>query len=286
MSQENNSSENAPEKAKEYRKVILLVVLGVVFIGVLFFQLFSGGNSDGKATATQPKNPLAKPSPTPGLRRSADEIVSQPLDLASLTNRASAAGGTGRNIFIYPTPTPLPPPKPPSPTPTPVPPPVTLFTVNPAGVTARTADFTMTLYGAKIPQDAKVYLNGRDFPATFVSDREIRAKVTADAIRTAGSMGIQVRSASDAKLFSNSISLTVTEPPPPPYRYIGIIVEKKGPIAVLKLQGGDNEFVRVVRDQRFGTNWRVVNIDPQKIIVEDTRIKVTHSIEFTGEESR
>src|SRR5262247_650069 len=108
MSQENNSSENAPEKAKEYRKLILLGVLGVVLIGVLYFQLFSGGDPGERVTATQPKSPPAKPSPTPRAYRNADEIVSQPLDLASLTNRASTAGGTGRNIFIYPTPTPPP----------------------------------------------------------------------------------------------------------------------------------------------------------------------------------
>jgi hypothetical protein len=278
MSQENKP----PEKSKLSRQKILLGVLGVVLIGVLYLQLFSGSTVE-KTTSGAPRTIVAKASPTPRAKAKADEIVSQPLDLASLTNRASAAGGTGRNIFIYPTPTPPPPPKPTPIPPTPVPPPVTLFTVNPAGVIARTADFTITLYGQKIPQDAKVFLNGRDFPATFVSEREIKAKITADAIRTGGSMGIQVRSASDAKLFSNSISLNVTEPPPPPYRYVGIIVEKKGSTAVLK-STSDNEFVRIMRDQKFGTYWRVVNIDPQKIVVEDTRIKVTHTIEFTGEQ--
>ncbi len=281
MSQENKT----PEKSNQSRTLILLGVLGVVLIGAVYYQFFSGDDSGEKVTAGVPRNTTAKPSPTPPRsNKKPDEIVSKPLGLASLTNRASAAGGTGRNIFIYPTPTPLPPPKPTSPTPTPVPPPVKLFTVNPAGVVARTADFNLTLYGEKIPQDAKVYLNGRDFPATFVSEREIKARVTADAIRNAGSLGIQVRSASDAKLFSNSIPLAVSEPPPPPYRYIGIIVEKKGPTAVLKSQGGEVEFVRVVRDQKFGTNWRVVSIDSQKIVVEDIRIKVTHAIEFTGEE--
>jgi hypothetical protein len=286
MNQENTTPEKSLEKLKS-RKLILLVVLIVVLIGVLIFQPFSGGSSSNERAATGPSTSTsAKPSPTPRANRKADQIVSQPLDLASLINRTPSSGSTGRNIFIYPTPTPPPPPKPPSPTPTPVPPPITLYTVNPASVVARTADFTMTVYGTKIPQDAKVYLNGRDFPATFVSEREIKARVTADAIRSAGSQGIQVRSASDAKLFSNSISFNISEPPPPPYRYIGIIVEKKGPIAVLKSQGGDVEFYRVVRDQKFGTHWRVVNIDPQKIIVEDTRIKVTHSIDFTGEDSR
>src|SRR5262245_8989228 len=280
MSQENNT----PEKSNKSRTLILFGVLVVVLLVAVYLQFFSGGDAGEKVTMVTPKNTAAKATPTPLSSKKGDEIISQPLDLATLTNRASAAGGSGRNIFIYPTPTPPPPVKPPSPTPTPVPPPVTLYTVNPAGVVARTADFNLKLYGVKIPQDAKVYLNGRDFPAIFVSEREIKARVTADAIRTAGSLGIQVRSASDAKLFSNSVSLAVSEPPPPPYRYIGLIVEKKGPTAVLKSQGGEVEFFRVVRDQKFGTNWRVVNIDAQKIVVEDTRIKVTHTIDFTGEE--
>src|SRR5262245_14071941 len=107
MSQENNT----PEKSKKSRTVILLGVLGLVLIVAVYLQFFTGGNAVEKATAGVIKSSTTtKPSPTPQrTNRTADEIVSQPLDLASLSNRASAAGGTGRNIFIYPTPTPVPP---------------------------------------------------------------------------------------------------------------------------------------------------------------------------------
>ena len=281
MSQENST----PEKSQEMRKRILLGVLGAVFVGVMYFQFFSGGD-DPKGTKPLALNgvkptPTATPAP-PRVGGSPVPIVSQPLDLASMSNRGPSGDGVGRNIFIYPTPTPPPPVKlPPTPTPTP-PPPITLFSVNPPGVIARTSEFILTVLGEKIPPDGKVYLSGREYPTTFVSVTQIKANVPADAIRNAGNLGIEVRSVSDAKLYSNQLSLNVAEPPPPPYRYIGLIVRKTGTTAVLKAQGGEEEVLNVSKDSKFG-HWKVISITPQKVVLEDTNIKVTHTINFTGE---
>jgi hypothetical protein len=105
--------------------------------------------------------------------------------------------------------------------------------------------------------------------------------VSADAIRNAGNLGVMVRSVSDAKIFSNQVSLNVAEPPPPQYRYIGMIVRKTGTVAVLKSQT-DDEVINVTKDSRF-KQWRVLSITPQKIVLEDINIRVTHTINFTGE---
>lgn len=205
-----------------------------------------------------------------------------------MSSRSAGGEGTGRNIFIYPPPPPPPTPKPLPPQPTPPPPPVNLFSVNPAGVIARTGDQNLTLFGEKIPQDGRVYVDGREYPTTFVSEREIKAKLPADAIRNAGNLGVMVRSVGDAKIFSNQLSLNVAEPPPPPYRFIGLIVKKSGSTAVLKVVSpGPNEedVINVTKDKIFGrnNNWKVISITPQKIVLEDTNLKVTHTLNFTGE---
>jgi hypothetical protein len=279
MSQENSKTENT----KEMRKKILLGALVAVMLGVFYIQFFSGSN-DAQARRPAAAVRRASPTPTPTPRAGDKKVptISEPLDLTSMTDRSGSGDGIGRNIFIYPTPTPPPTPKPVTPTPTPIPPPVILRAANPGSVFARSPEFNLAVYGEKIPQDGKVSLNGREFPSTFVSEKEIRARVTADAIRSAGNMTILVRSASDAKLYSNQIPLNVSEPPKPPYRYIGRIEKRTGATAILKAQN-DEQVISVSKDQVFGGRWKVVGITPQRVVIEDTSIKVTHTIEYTGE---
>jgi hypothetical protein len=273
----------ATEKSNEKRKIILLGGLFAVLVGVLYFQFISGGNNTQGAqpVATRGRaTPAPAPTPRPGDRKV--PTISAPLDLASMTNRTGSSDGTGRNIFIYPTPTPPPTPKPAAPTPTPIPPPITLFSANPGSVFARSPDFNLAVFGEKIPQDGKILINGREFPTTFVNARELRARVTSDAIRSTGSLGIMVRSSSDAKLYSNQLPLNVSEPPKPPYRYIGRIERRNGAIVVLKAPN-DEQVFNVAKDAVFGGRWKLISITPQRIVLEDTTIKVTHTIEFTGE---
>jgi hypothetical protein len=279
MSQENSTT----EKSNGKRTRILLGALILVLIGAIYFQFISGGNQP-PVTAPVAARGRATPAPAPTPRAGERKVptISAPLDLASMTNRTGAGDGTGRNIFIYPTPTPPPTPKPMAPTPTPIPPPITLFSATPGSVFARSPDFNLAVFGEKIPQDGKILINGREFPTTFVSARELRARVTGDAIRSAASLGILVRSSSDAKLYSNQLPLNVSEPPPPPYRYIGRIEKRTGAIAVLKAQNDDPAF-SVAKDAVFGGKWKVISISPQRIVLEDTTIKVTHTVNFTGE---
>lgn len=283
MSQGNSTNKNSPET----RKKILLGGLGAVFLVIIYFQFFSGGGGSGRPTSPPPTRASASPSPgaKPAAPRPGEKtlpIISQPLDLAVMTNKNAAASGTGRNIFVYPpppTPKPIPPP---SPTPTPPPPPITIFSLNPAGVVARTPEFTLSVFGDKIPQDAQGYVNGQEFQTTFVAATEVKIRVPAEAIRAAGNLGIQIRSKSDAKLYSNQATINVAEPPAPQYKYIGLIVDRKGSLAVLKGTSED-EVVNVTKGQTFGRRWKVLAITPQKIEVEDITNKITHIINFTAE---
>src|SRR5215475_3145118 len=65
--------------------------------------------------------------------------------------------------------------------------------------------------------------------------------------------------------------------PGPPYKYIGLIVGKTGMTATLQSQS-DGKFLTVKKGVVVGDRWRVVNITPQKIEIEDTDTRTTHSV--------
>jgi len=278
MSQENPT----PENTKETRKKLLFGGLLIVLAGVVYYQL-SGSSAPNPPARVVSTTAKTTPSPTPQRQTSGTPapIISQPLDLASIQGGSHSSGGTGRNIFVYPTPTPTPPPKPVTPTPTPTPWPVPVSSVNPGGVIARTAGFTLTVFGEKMPQDAQGFINGRAYPTTFVSATQVKINVPAEAIRSPGVLGVSLRSSSDANLVSNTISLNVAAPPEPPYKYIGLITLKNIPTAVLATQGNDDEVYNVKKGGMVGGKWKVINITPKNVEIEDTNIKVSHIINFT-----
>jgi hypothetical protein len=280
MSQENPTPEQKQLKNKETRNRLLLGALILLLVGVVYFEFFSGSDAPNPVTSAIAK---ATPSPTPQRPPSGTPapIISEPLDLALMQPGGHSGGGTGRNIFIYPTPTPLPPPTPAPPIPTPTPWPVPVSSLNPGNVFARTSDFTLTVFGEKMPQDAQGFLNGRAYPTTFVNSAQVRINVPAEAIRMPGSLSVAVRSQSDAKLESNPIPLNVAPPPEPPYKYIGLITLKNVPTAILVSNSSDDEPYNVRKGSMIGGKWKIINITPQKVEIEDTSIKVSHVINFT-----
>ena len=196
----------------------------------------------------------------------------------------SQGSGTGRNIFIYPTPTPPPPPTPTPVVPTPTPFPVNIFSINPGGVIARTGDFTLTVFGSKIPQDGQVTINGASYPTTYVSPGEARTKVPGEAIRAPGNFTVMIRSQSVANLISNNYSLNVAQPQDPPFKYIGLIAGKNSSTAVLK-SSNDDDVHNVRRGDVVDRRWKIVKITSDKIEIEDITIKLDrpHSINYSGE---
>ena len=284
MSQENSTPEQKQQKNKETRNRLFLGALLLLLLVVIYTQFFSSDDAQKPPSAAPSANAKATPSPTPQRQTSGTPapIISEPLDLASIQQGGShSSDGTGRNIFIYPTPTPPPPPTPAPPIPTPTPWPVPVSSLNPGGVIARTAGFTLTVFGQKIPQDAQGFINGRAYPTSFVSDTQVKINVPAETIRMQGSLIVTVKSQSDPKLESNPIPLNVAAPPEPPYKYIGLITLKNVPRAVLVAQGNDEDVYNVRKGDVIGGKWKIVNITPQKVEIEDTSIKVSHVINYT-----
>ncbi|MGH9752911.1 MAG: hypothetical protein ACREA2_09015 [Blastocatellia bacterium] len=281
MSQENPTPEKR-QKRQETRNKLLLGVLLVILVGVVYFQFFS--ESDGPSPSPGAASATVKttPSPTPQRQTSGTPapIISQPLDLAMIQVGSHSSSGTGRNIFVYPTPTPTPPPTPP---PTPTPYPIPVSSLNPGGVIARTGDFTLTVFGENMPQDAQGFVNGRAYPTTFVSATQIRINIPAEAIRMPGSLGVMVRGNSNPSLISNTTSLNVAAPPEPPYKYIGLITHKNVQKAVLSSQSDENNVVNAKKGDVIGGRWKITNITSKKVEIEDTSIKILHTINYTSE---
>jgi hypothetical protein len=287
MSQENPTPEQI-RKSKETRNMYLFGGLLVVLVGVVYIQFFSGSeatNSTSAASGVASANPKTTPSPSPQRQTSGTPapIISQPLDLASIDGGSRSSGGTGRNIFIYPTPTPPPPPPASTPAPTPTPWPIPVFSVNPGNVIARTAGFTLTVFGEKMPQDAQGLINGRAYQTTFVSATQVKINVTADAIKMPGMLSVTLRSSGDSTLISNPVSVNVAAPPEPPYKYIGLVTIKGAPTATMVSKSNDDDLQIVKKGQVIGGRWKIINITTQQVEIEDTSIKVSHIIKYTSE---
>lgn len=289
MTQENSTNESG--NSNELYKRLALGGLLVLFIGVIYYQFFynSGGSGAGAPAVSnnQQGSGTARPATTPRPQARAgatpEPLVSQPLQLQQVSIKSSSGEGTGRNIFVYPPPPPPPTPKPLPPQPTPPPPPITVYSASPSGVIARTGDFNVTIFGKELPEDVKIFIEGREYQTVYVSPTEARAKVPGDVIKSQGNLGVQVRSSGNPALYSNQLSINVAEPPAPPYKFIGLIISRKSTIAVLKSQDNNEETFNVKKGDVVGKHWRITNITTQKIDIEDTNIKVFHVINFTGD---
>ena len=95
-------------------------------------------------------------------------------------------------------------------------------------------------------------------------------------------MRVEVRIAGDPKLYSNPLTLGITSPPVPAYRYIGLVIKNGVYTATLKPET-DEEAVNVVKGQVIAGHWRITNITEQDIEFLDTNINVRHKILFTGD---
>lgn len=268
-----------PEKKKQFLMLGLLAVLG----GVMYFNFFASSDEDDDLPTVSKKAASGTKAATgKGAQSSADKnalpVIDSPLELAGMTNKAQEPG-SGRNIFIYP-----PPPTPtPTPPPTPVPtPPVIVNGVTPGGVIGKTGDFTMTVMCKNCPADSQAFINGREHQTTFVNETQLKVAVPAITIANPGTLPIQVRSISDPKMFSNNVQLNVTPPPAPPYKYLGLFVKNGVKTAVVKFDL-DNELLNVREGTVLGGHWKIVSINDERILFEDTNIKVSTPIPFTGE---
>lgn len=140
----------------------------------------------------------------------------------------------------------------------------------------------MTVTALNFKEGDRAYIEGREAQTTLLDDSHIKVKVSAEAIRNPGNLGVQVRSVGDAKRFSNQLTLNVAEPPKPPFRYVGLIVSRQGKIGVLKPDSDDDPFnVKEGESYGSGKKWKVVSINAQKMEILDNDIKVSHTVNFS-----
>jgi hypothetical protein len=150
-----------------------------------------------------------------------------------------------------------------------------LSSLSPDSVYARTGDFTLRVKGAKMPEDAKIFLNGQE-QATQLSDSgELTASVSKSRIASQGKLVVEVKNGRGD--FSNALALNVLEPPAPSYAYVGRIDN------LVFLRSGDDRYaVRVgsLVDEKKANRWRVISATDSNLIVQDVMIGLNHRLDM------
>jgi hypothetical protein len=276
----------------EQRKRMLLIVLGGLFAVVLVYQLFLSSPSKPTRKTSNSNTPVAaSPSataPPPGAGQSAqpkatgqpEEIVAilmqdlTPLDLRRPIASGPVAVDKDRgNVFAFW----IEPPKPPEPPPPP--PPITLTGVSPASAVAGTPRKVMlTIVGSKIPEDAQVLFESNVKLSKRLSEHQIATDLEPSEYASQRSINITVKSASDAKLYSNAISFTVQAAPEPQFRYVGRLGEQ----GLFELPGGANkEYKRLGRGEVIMNQWRIDAINDQGVDLTHTQYEIKRRVPLT-----
>jgi hypothetical protein len=217
-------------------------------------------------------------------------VEPQPADLNELRVLPVAlspisAPEASRNIFVY-----YEPPvkqvvvSTPTPTPTPVPP-VLLASLSPMTIYARTGDFTLEVSGDKFTPSLRVLFENSELPTRYISPQQLSATVPAALIANAGPRQIMLRSA-DGKLYSNTVSISLTAPPVPNYSYIGILGTPKYVDTAILQDKGNKETLNVQRGDLLGGRFRVTSISEKEVVLVDSNLKIKHALAMTAQGER
>ncbi|OYT69833.1 MAG: hypothetical protein CFK52_12805 [Chloracidobacterium sp. CP2_5A] len=264
------------------------VIVGALFVGslaaLLYVWLWTGETPSGRVAPLRPgliratdleqgdgaKRETTAPPPavTNGiLVRMARATLDSPPP--------PAVPDAPRNIFEYP------PPPPPKPVPPPPPPPITLQSLSPQRVYARsTLSYELLVQGQPLPEGARLVLDGQLIAAERAAENQLRARLTPDMTAQARSVTVRVIvPGQEAKWHSNDLTLMVEAPPNPndQYRYIGLVTDAGGqnPRAVIAT---DTEYQTVRPSEPFG-RFRVKTVTRDQVVVEDTQLPgVSHTL--------
>lgn len=270
------------------QKTVLVSVLFVSSLAALLYVWFDTGGTEAAGVA-----PLR-----PGLIRATDleqgrtdnkPAASPPVVVEGTLVRMArttltpvippAVPESPRNIFDY-----LPPP-PPKPVPPPPPPPITLQSVYPPSVYARsTMTYELTVDAQPLPEGVRVVIDGETLAAERKGDRQLRVRLTPDLTAQPRTATVRVVvPGQESKWYSNDVTLKIDPPPNPndEYRYIGMVTDAGGqnPRAVLATT---NEYQTVRPNEPIG-RFRVKSITSEQIIVEDTQLPgVSHTMPLSS----
>ncbi len=272
-----------PNNPNEKKKMIAAGGLALAAILVLGYVFFGGGSSKPQTNS----NLIVRSSPSPTRTPRPGESVDVPPDVStyepvSYTGIVAAASEADRNIFSFYEPPP-PTPKPviiPTPSPTPTPP-LVASGVSPSSVYARTpTDFSLQLTGDKFTPAVHIVMDGHELPTRFINPQQLFTTVPAAMISNPGVRQVMART-SDGHLYSNTVSLNVSQPPVPNFNYVGLIGKPRfNDIAVLQ-DKGSKDLNNVQRGDPVGGRFRVVSISEKEVVLIDTTLKIRHTLPFT-----
>jgi IPT/TIG domain len=271
-------------------KTIAALVLPLLALALIFRMFFA---SDPKPAAkTPPRRATGQQTQTVANNATAadgaadGDAIQMPSEVPQIIP-ASYAPEAARNIFAFYVPpvdprklAALNPTETPTPTPTP-PPPLTLGSLQPANVFARTGDFALTVAGDKFTPQTRIYLDGQELPTKFVSPQQLAANVPAAFVQAPGARAVIVRTP-DNSLYSNTQTVNVMPPPTPQFTFIGIIGVKhyNDDKAILKPTAG-SELLTVKRGDIVGGRFKVTSISERAVEFTDTQLNIKHSIPYT-----
>ena len=135
--------------------------------------------------------------------------------------------------------------------------------LTPAGVTAGTDAFILTVDGSNFVATSVVKVNGSDRPTSFINNSQLAANISATDIASAGSLSITVDSPAPGGGSSNAVELTVNNPVP--------VISEISPAAVT-VAGGD--FLLTVNGSGFinGSMVRVNGSDRSTSFISPTQL--------------
>lgn len=275
-----------PNNPNEKKKIIAALVLGVVAIAVLGYLFFGGGT---KKPVANPNQIGARSTPTPARNTSAQpsemtpEVLLTSVQPIEYNGTIGAASEADRNIFAYYVPPPAPVKITPTPTPPP-PPPLTVSSVTPTSVYARTTDFSLQVGGDKFTPAVRIFIDGRQMQTRFVNAQQVATTVTADLIANPGNRRVEVKTA-DGALYSNAANLVVTPPPVPNYSYIGLIGKPRFNDTAVLQDKNNKDLLNVQRGDVVGGRFRVNSISDKEVVLVDTTLKIRHTLPFSTESS-
>ena len=270
-----------PNNPNEKKKLIAAGVLGLAAILVLGYVFFGGSSKKPVATSTT-RTTAGGPTPNQAGKPPVEDDLEMPQPMPGSLSVPSFTE-PNRNIFAYyePPPPPVKVVVPPTPTPTPVPP-LTLSSLTPSTVYARTADFSLQVTGDKFTPAVNVVIDGRALPTRFINNQQLFATVPAASIASPGQRSVMLRN-NDGKLYSLPLSLSVTPPPLPNYNYIGIIGKLRANDIAVMQDKGNKDLLNVQRGDVLGGRFRVNSISDREVVLVDTNLKIRHTIPFTAE---
>ena len=270
-------------KPGEKRKLIWASILGLVALVFLWWTFIGFGSS----SSTNTQRGTATPT------RRGTQAVTNPNDPSQTLNDLIASlrevkvlpvninvPEARRNIFaFYEPPVQVKVAVTPTPTPTPTPP-LLLASVSPSNVYARTAEFTLEASGNDFTPEVRIFIDGRELQTKYRGPQQLSATVPAQVIAAPGSRTVAVRSP-DGRLYSNSQTINVAQPPTPNYSYIGLISTRSRVDIALLQDLSTKAVINAQRGEVFGGRFRLTSIADKEVVFLDTNLKIQHKVTMT-----